>query len=164
MAQCPGRTIGTATLTTQPADCCRGGPWLSLFICQPAGAGPSTRSSWSRAGGAAIPPCQALATAPLPTSRIWIPSGPGLTPWLAPLWLTDHRNGWGSSAGGGGSSGSWTCKHRGFLSCLPELGQSETTQGSGGGGHQGAHVTCGLNPTWMQKGNAGHQASHHEGL
>ena len=101
MAQCPGRTIGTATLTTQPADCCRGGPWLSLFICQPAGAGPSTRSSWSRAGGAAIPPCQALATAPLPTSRIWIPSGPGLTPWLAPLWLTDHRNGWGSSAGGG---------------------------------------------------------------
>lgn len=33
MAQCPGRTIGTATLTTQPADCCRGGPWLSLFIC-----------------------------------------------------------------------------------------------------------------------------------
>ena len=164
MAQCPGRTIGTATLTTQPADCCRGGPWLSLFICHRREQG---RPHAPRGAGLAELLFLHARRWPLLLSPL---PGSGSRPALGSLpgWLHSGSQTTGTAGevvlAGGGSSGSWTCKPRGFLSCLPELGQSETTQGSGGGGHQGAHVTCGLNPTWMRKGNAGHQASHHEGL
>ena len=150
MARCPGHTIGRAALANQPADCCREGPWLSLYLSPP-GAGLAEL----------LFPRQALATAPLRTSRTWIPAGPGLPPWLAPLWLTERGNSWGSSAGGWrqlrepdlqtqASSPAWPC----WGSRRPHRGP----------GRQGAHVMCGLNPAWMWKGNPGHQASHHEGL
>ena len=102
MAQCPGHTIGRAALANQPADCCREGPWLSLYLSPP-GAG--------------------LAELLFPHARRWplllsaLP-GPGSRPALGSLpgWLLSGSQSVGTAGevvlAGGGSSGSRTCKHR----------------------------------------------------
>lgn len=132
MAQCPGHTIGTATLANQPANYCREGPWLSLFICHR-----------REQGRPHAPHGAGLAELLFPHARRWplllsaLP-GPGSWPALGsvPGWLLPGSQSTGTAEEvvleGGGSSGSRTCKHRGFLSCLAVLGQSETTQGSRG--------------------------------
>ena len=137
MAQCPGHTIGTATLTTQPANYCREGPWLSLYICHRREQG---RPHAPRGAG--------LAELLFPYARHWrlllspLP-GSGSHPALGSLpgWLHSGSQSTGTARevvlAGGGSSGSWTCKHRGFLSAWQISGSWRPHRGPGAVGTKG---------------------------